>query len=128
MIRARRLLSLGIAAVLSGLPESSLAQEEKLRHDLFARPALTGMQRVSPPAAGGPTAAEPRRKFKLQAVMVAGPSSIANVDGVMVRIGDEVHGYRLVEVHERRAVFEKNKTRFTVSVQSDGPARAREGQ
>jgi hypothetical protein len=119
MTRARTLLSLGLAAVLAGLPKLSFSEGGKLQHDPFARPALTGLQQASRPGPGRnskPTAAGLTRKLKLQAVMVAGPKSIANVDGMMVRIGDEIHGYRLVEVHERTAVFEKNKTRFSVSI------------
>ncbi len=122
MTRPGPLLSLGLAAVLAGLPKLSFAEEEKLQHDPFARPALTGLQRASQPGPGGdskPTAAGSTRKLKLQAVMVAGPNSIANVDGMMVRIGDQIYGYRLVEVHERKVVFEKNKTRFTVPIRSD---------
>ena len=117
----RALFSLGLAAVLAGLPKSSFSQGEKLQHDPFARPALTGLQHASKPGPGRngePTGAFTRR-LKLQAVMVAGPKSIANVNGTMVRIGDEIYGYRLVEVHERGAVFEKNKTRFAVSIRSD---------
>jgi len=117
----RRLLAFGLAAVLAGFPKSSFSQGEKLQHDPFARPALTGLQHASKPGPGRngePTTASTRR-LKLQAVMVAGPKSIANVNGTMVRIGDEVYGYRLVEVHERGAVFEKNKARFVVSIRRD---------
>jgi len=46
----------------------------------------------------------------------------------MIRIGDEVYGYRLVEVHERGAVFEKNKTRFAVSIRSDAARAPDTGQ
>jgi len=117
----RALVSFGLAAVLAGFPKSSFSQGEKLQHDPFARPALAGLQHASKPGPGRngePTAASTRR-LKLQAVMVAGPKSIANVDGTMVRIGDQIYGYRLVEVHERGAVFEKNKARFVVSISRD---------
>ncbi len=126
----RALFSFGLAAVLAGFPKSSFSQGEKLQHDPFARPALTGLQNASRPGPGrngAPTGASARR-LRLQAVMVAGPKSIANVDGKMVRIGDEVYGYRLVEVHERGAVFEKNKTRFAVSIRSDAARAPDTGQ
>src|SRR6266545_6040606 len=119
MTRAHALFSLGLAAVLAGLAETSFSQGEKLQHDPFARPALTGLQHAPGPGRNGEPTGASTRRLKLQAVMVAGPKSIANVDGTMVRIGDEVYGYRLVEVHERGAVFEKNKARFVVSIRSD---------
>lgn len=125
MTRACPLLSLSLAAVLAGLPKSSLSDTEKLQHDPFERPALSGLQNASKPGpgrTGRSAAAQSTRKLKLQAVMVAGPKSMANVDGVMVRIGDEVHGYRLVEVHEGEAVFERNNTRFTISIRGNGQA------
>jgi len=117
MIRA--LFSFGLAAVLAGLPNSSFSQGEKLQHDPFARPALAGLQHAPGPGRNGEPTAASTRRLKLQAVMVAGPESIANVNGTMVRIGGEVYGYRLVEVHERGAVFEKNKTRVAVSIRRD---------
>jgi hypothetical protein len=126
----RALFSFGLVAVLAGFPKSSFSQGEKLQHDPFARPALTGLQHASRPGParnGEPTGAATRR-LKLQAVMVAGPKSIANVDGTMVRIGDQVYGYRLVEVHERGAVFEKNKARFVVSIRSDAAQASDTGQ
>ncbi len=127
---SRALFSFGLAAVLAGFPKSSFSQGEKLQHDPFARPALAGLQHASRPGParnGEPTAASTRR-LKLQAVMVAGPKSIANVDGTMVRIGDQIYGYRLVEVHERGAVFEKNKARFVVSIRSDAAQTPDTGQ
>ncbi|HYT15520.1 MAG TPA: hypothetical protein VEL80_03930 [Burkholderiales bacterium] len=130
MTRVRALFSFGLAAVLAGLPKSSFSQGGKLQHDPFARPALAGLQHASRPGPGRngePTAASTRR-LKVQAVMVAGPESIANVNGTMVRIGDQVYGYRLVEVHERGAVFEKNKALFAVSIRRDAAQAPDTGQ
>jgi len=36
-----------------------------------------------------------------------------------VRIGERIHGYRLVSVNERTAIFEKDNRQFTVSMGSD---------
>ena len=116
---SRALVSFGLAAVLAGFPKPSFSQGEKLQHDPFARPALAGLQHAPKAGRNGEPAGASTRRLKLQAVMVAGPKSLANVNGTMVRIGDEVYGYRLVEVHERGAVFEKNKARFAVSIRSD---------
>ena len=59
-----------------------------------------------------------KRAIVLNAVLVSGADSLANVNGTVVRIGELVQGYRLVEVHDRSAVFEKNNLRFTLDMPS----------
>src|SRR2546428_11306681 len=97
----RRLLAFGLAAVLAGFPKSSFSQGEKLHHDPFARPALTGLQHASKPGPGRngePTTASTRR-LKLQAGTVARPKESANLDGAMGRPSEQVYRFRLVERH-----------------------------
>ena len=122
MIPARLLCAL--AALIA--PELAFAQGERLQNDPFARPNLVRLQsaaRGAPQSAvARPPAAEPKRALNLQAVMLAGPNSIANVDGTMLRIGEQIYGYRLVAVHERAAVFEKDKTQFTVAMRGQSKA------
>ena len=105
------------------LPLAAHAQAPTLKHDPFVRPVLGGFR----PAEGAPVARartpalppeDPKRILNLHAVMVAGPASIANVNGVMVRVGESVQGYRLLEVHDRAAVFEKNNLRVTLDLRS----------
>jgi hypothetical protein len=101
-----------LAAVASA--PCALAQGRVLQHDPFARPQLGFV-----PAAG-PSAPVPKRtpppKLKLTGVVVAGAGSMANVDGIIVRVGESIQGYRLVTVHERTAIFEKNNAHFTLSI------------
>ena len=119
MNRARLLAALALAAALAALAPAVMAQGRPLQHDPFARPALGAIPAnaaagaASRRAQGAPAVAP---KLNLQAVLVAGPHSIANVDGVMVRVGDAIQGYRLVAVHDRSAVFEKNGARFTLGI------------
>lgn len=126
------------ALALAAPYDAALAQARVLQHDPFSRPALGGLpnaQRGLPaaPAMRGEVPA-PAPKLKLHAVLVAGPDSIANVDGVMVRVGDSVQGYRLVAVQDRSAVFEKNSARFTVHIgtqpgaQKQAPAKPQGGE
>lgn len=105
---------------LAAVSQAAFAQGRVLQNDPFARPALGGLpnvQRAAPTAPVGRTeSAVPAPRLKLQAVLVAGANSIANVEGSMVRVGDLVQGYRLVAVQDRSAVFEKNNARFTVHI------------
>ncbi len=54
--------------------------------------------------------------LELQATMVGTVNRLANVDGRILRPGDEIHGHVLVAVHERYAVFRRNGKNRTVYV------------
>lgn len=113
--RLRRLLYLSAGLVcLSGLAP---AQADGLKHDPFTRPV--------PAPRPGPGAPVPESVWKpeLRAIMVAGPNSIVNVAGALVRIGEQINGYRLVEVHEETAVFVNNKKTVTLWLRGIEPLR-----
>src|SRR5260370_32617594 len=113
MTRAWPLLAFVLAAVLAGAPELSFSEEAKLQHDPFARPALGSLQRGSkggPAGNGKAAAAEPRRRLNLQAGVIAGPQSIAQFHGIMVRLSDQGFHYSPAAVpREPGGVQEKNK-------------------
>lgn len=122
--RLRRVLYL--SAGLLCLPGLAPAQADGLKHDPFARPVLAPRPAPAAPVPGDSVKApvpEPVWKPELRAVMVAGPKSIVNVAGVLVRIGEQIDGYRLVEVHEETAVFVNNKKRVTLSLRGIEPLR-----
>ena len=122
--RLRRVLYL--SAGLLCLPGPVPAQADGLKHDPFARPVLAPRPAPAAPVPGDSVRApvpEPVWKPELRAVMVAGPKSIVNVAGVLVRIGEQIDGYRLVEVHEETAVFVNNKKRVTLSLRGIEPLR-----
>ena len=110
-------------SVLLALSAAALAEGPALQHDPFMRPAILGFAAVSRPEgapAFGTAGSQARPRLQLNAVLVAGSESIANVDGVMVRVGDSVQGYRLVAVSDRSAVLEKNNARVTLTLRA-GP-------
>ena len=115
----RHLAALAMAVGFTALGLPALGQSRALQHDPFVRPAV-GLLPGNAPTAATPgrlkAAPEGKPKLNLQAVMVAGPQSIANVDGVMVRVGESINGYRLLEVAHRSAVFEKNGAKFTLGI------------
>lgn len=108
---AAGLLSLFCVAHAAGLPA--------LQHDPFARPSLVA---IAAPAPGVSAPAEPPWQPVLSAVLVAGNKSLANVDGFVVQVGQEINGYRLVEVSETGAVLVNKKQRLTLKMMT--PTRA----
>ena len=56
----------------------------------------------------------------VKATLVAGSQSMANLGGVILQIGEETHGYRLIEVREREAVFERGETSVVLTLEPEG--------
>jgi len=54
--------------------------------------------------------------LELQATMISTVNKLANVDGRILRPGDEVQGHVLVAIHERYAIFRRNGKNTTVYV------------
>jgi len=54
--------------------------------------------------------------FELQATMIGTVNKLANVDGRILKPGDEIQGHVLVAIHERYAVFRRNGKDTTVYV------------
>lgn len=123
--RSRRVLYL--SAGLLCLPGLAAAQAAGLKHDPFARPVLVPRPASAESVPGNSVKApvpDSIWKPELRAIMVAGPKSIVNVAGALVRIGEQIDGYRLVEVHEETAVFVKNTKRVTLSLRGIEPLRS----
>ncbi len=93
---------------------------EEIRRNPFSVPA--GLIEPVPDAASA--APKPARKrvrrprFELRAVLAAGDTSLANVDGTLLAIGERHEGYRLVEVGEDGAVFERAGRRWRIALHS----------
>ena len=79
------------------------------RFDPFDRPALPGdvTARRTSSASWSPW---------LKATLVAGENSLANLGGIVLKLGEETHGYRLLEVREWTAVFSRDGERVVLAV------------
>ena len=88
------------------------AEPSRLVHNPFARPpsAVTAETRSLIQADGLIT------PLDLRATMVASNDRLANVAGRILRPGDEVRGYTLLQVFEDRAIFSKAGKRLTIYV------------
>ncbi len=56
----------------------------------------------------------------LKGTLVAGSDPMANIGGVILEIGEEVEGYRLVSIGEREVVLEKGGFRKTLMMDDEG--------
>jgi hypothetical protein len=121
---------LGVLCAMHGLPAFA---GSTLQHDPFARPSLA----ISPAAPSGPNPASGKTGVAVEdatpwnpqliAVMVAGKSSVVNIEGVMVRIGEEINGHRLAQVNDGEALFIKGRKRVVLRM-DDGALRANRDQ
>ena len=111
-IKRDRLLSLVILTMLVFGPYV-VAQE--LRHDPFKKPDFLqqlSSKKVEVPQEDTIILLE----GELRAIINAGPRSMANIDGNILTMGEELEGYRLVGVRDREAVLERNGYRQILTI------------
>jgi hypothetical protein len=117
MMRTRGLLAFALAFVAS--------QASALQHDLFARPALEVLKPATPTSVKSVTPSPPPDwKPELRAIIAGDGSAIVNVEGRIVQMGQDIEGYRLVEVKERQATFARDKVRYTLFLKPVNSAEA----
>jgi len=104
VIRGHGMATALVAIVLGVATHASAGERERprLRFDPFAQPDLTAVPGAGPAS----LARDGEWAPVLTATLVAGDRSLANLGGVLLEIGEESHGYRLLEVRPWEAVFE----------------------
>ncbi len=109
----QRLSLLAVLAVAS----AALVAAEPPR-DPFAGPDLDAPERAdaAPTPEPEPVVELPR----LRGVLLAGPDSLVNIDGEVLALGEEIRGYRLVEVGERSAVLAREGVRVVIRFPDEG--------
>ena len=102
--------------MLAAVPSLLAAAEEppELEHNPFSRPPTPVVRDEVRPESDG--RATPRI---VSATMVSQNSALANVEGRVMRPGEETRGYLLKRVYEDRAVFERNGNELTVYVKPE---------
>ena len=89
-------------------------QAMRVRHDPFQRPVIPQTSVAEPEGSKPPT--QEAWAPKLTATLRAGRNSMANVNGKIIKLGETITGYKLIEVDERSAVFVKNKQRTHLTI------------
>ena len=92
------------------------AEPPALENNPFSRPPSERLAIESPAAFDSDGADQP---LELLATMVGGSNRLANVGGRVIRPGDEIFGYLLVQVNEDHAIFSRNGNRRTIYVKPD---------
>lgn len=87
-----------------------------LKKNPFQRPDLfsTGINQAPVVTPDGPGA-----ELDIRAAMSAGENSLVNIAGNIVRIGEEIQGYRLLSVEEGKVIFSKNNSLVTVIIKRE---------
>jgi len=106
-------LRLILAFILAGMIPHTLASDPVLTKNPFKRPALTPTLTTS--ISG--TNSEGAGGFVLRGTLVAGKSSMANVSGKIIYVGESVDGYRLLSIEEGKVVLVKNNKNITLRME-----------
>ncbi len=111
---SRVLITLLFAGLVMGSDVLAADAESRirLRFDPFVQP---GAQTGGP---GSPGQAGSRRAWspELRATLVSDKRSLVNLGGTILELGEEAHGYRLLEVREDEAVFERSGSEIVLKM------------
>jgi hypothetical protein len=95
------------------LASTHVATAEVLQHNPFKRPTLEGAAQAE---VAGVT---PKGDLRLRATLAAGDGSLANINGKLFRLGDEVSGYQIREISEGSVVLFRNDQQRRLTVRDD---------
>ncbi len=107
-----KLLSISAITTILSLQPVPLAAGE-LENNPFARPPL---QKPSGNPGDDSSAAASADVLELRGTLSAGSGSLANINGVILQVGEEWGGYRLVAVGDRIATLERDGLQQTLSI------------
>jgi hypothetical protein len=55
--------------------------------------------------------------FRVTTILVSGQTKVAAVNGVLVRKGEDVNGYRVVEIDETQVILRRGKERLVLKME-----------
>jgi hypothetical protein len=96
--------------------QADVRQPPVLRINPFLQPGLTATPVEQERSAGVQTHTA---DLVLRGTLMAGSDPMANIGGVILEIGGEVNGYRLVSVGERKVIVEKDGVRKTLTIDNE---------
>ena len=61
----------------------------------------------------------PVGSMRLRGIMRANSNSVANIDGEIISIGQQIQGYTLISIQQRHIVLDRNGTQVTLSIDNE---------
>ena len=103
---------------------TATAQEPALRNNLFgAPPAPESRSAANPNAAAGAAPAGEAWQPALKAILFAGKQSLINLNGYILKTGDEINGYKVWRINESDVVLKRRNDTITLKLdQAPGAA------
>jgi hypothetical protein len=92
---------------------ASDAETIMLQINPFLQPVL---EAVTSGSSNNVATRTPADSMQLRGTMLAGSNSVANIDGTIIGIGQQLNGYTLVSVQQRHIVLDRNGTQMTLSI------------
>lgn len=109
-----RLAPYGLLAVFGALPPGHAAGPQ---HDVFQRPKPAVLKQAETESVKAKAPVAPVEwKPELKAIIKGDGNAWVNVEGRILQVGQDMDGFRLVDVQERHAVFMKDEVRYTLEL------------
>lgn len=123
MSRLTTIIRLSLVAAMILLPQSPAADDSRtLRTNPFSNPYIGEMETTKEEVRKTPAAIV----YELRGTMTAGANSQADIDGIILAIGEEIGGYTLVSVGLREVVLDKDGEQKILSLDLDNRIPANE--
>ena len=116
MSARRKVLLLMAGGWLMSHVAAITAEPVRLTHNPFSRPPSASPSRIGE---GATRSSRAPQVLDLRATMVGRNSRLADVAGQILRPGDELNGYTLLQVFEDRAVFDIDGKHLTIYVKPE---------
>lgn len=116
MPRQNTMVSLSLVAAMCLLSQAQATETfGTLLTNPFSNPTIGGVEAATEAVKKAP----PVTVHELRGTMTAGANSQANIGGVILAVGEEIDGYKLVSVGQREVILDKDGVQKTLSLDAD---------
>jgi hypothetical protein len=119
--KLNRFLSLLLGGVFFLLSGHTLGAAEGRNPFTFPVGVLKGTSKQDG-AASGQADKDSSPSFKVTTILVSGQTKVAAINGILLRKGEEINGYRVVEIEENRVSLKRGKEKVILKMEARGKA------